>query len=355
MAAKRTEEGRQPEQQQDKVSSDGQMRGSSDADSGPPRPDLMLNLWVSWLEKYFGAARDWIDTDKPWWSVTADEVSGKMLAGGVKQLNDILLQDPILRSIDQMWNANPLREVVPVDWAEITRALRTVWLYSSRTPAKGMAAVTELNLTLWRSAIDAWTEASKGWWGLAGPDSSQESAPPRSDKRFAAPEWHNNPIYRTLRELYLVASDWLLKQGEIEGMDEAERQRLNFHLRQFVDAMSPALLLVSNPTALRRAMETGGASLAEGARNLLNDLKEHRLSIVDLTAFAPGRNLALTPGQVVHRNHLMELIQYAPTTETVHETPLLIVPHWINKYYILDMQPKNSMVRYLECVRKLCS
>ena len=82
-------------------------------------------------------------------------------------------------------------------------------------------------------------------------------------------------------------------------------------------------------------------------RNLLNDLKEGRLSIVDLTAFAPGRNLALTPGKVVHRNRLIELIQYAPTTKTVHATPLLIVPHWINRYYILDMQPKNSMVRYL--------
>ena len=101
---------------------------------------------------------------------------------------------------------------------------------------------------------------------MAGTDQSQGSATAPSDKRFAAPEWHNNPIYRTLKELYLLASDWLLKQGEIEGMDEAERQRLNFHLRQFVDAMSPSLLLVSNPAALHRAMETGGASLAEGAQ-----------------------------------------------------------------------------------------
>ena len=270
-----------------------------------------------------------------------------MLAGGVKQFSDIIAKDPILGSIDQMWNANPLREVVPIDWAEITRALRTVWLHSLRKPEKAIAAVAELNMTLWRSTIDTWNEAGQRWWGLAGTDQSQGSATAPSDKRFAAPEWRNNPIYRTLKELYLLASDWLLKQGEIEGMDEAERQRLNFHLRQFVDAMSPSLLLVSNPAALRRAMETGGASLADGARNLLNDLKEGRLSIVDLTAFAPGRNLALTPGKVVHRNRLIELIQYAPTTETVHETPLLIVPHWINKYYILDMQPKNSMVRYL--------
>jgi polyhydroxyalkanoate synthase len=279
--------------------------------------------------------------------VTTDELAGTLLAGGMKQFNDILAKDPILHAIDHMWDANPLREVVPVDWAEIARALRTIWLHSLRKPEKAIAAVGELNLTLWRSAIDIWAEAGKRWWGLAGADSPQGSAPPPSDKRFAAPEWLSNPFYRVIQELYLLASDWMLKQGEIEGMDEAERQRLNFHLRQFVDATSPALLLISNPVALRRAMETGGASLADGARNLLKDLKEGRLSIVDLTAFAPGRNLALTPGKVVHRNRLMELIQYAPTAETVHEIPLLIVPHWINKYYILDMQSKNSMVRYL--------
>ncbi|HKI17687.1 MAG TPA: class I poly(R)-hydroxyalkanoic acid synthase [Isosphaeraceae bacterium] len=347
MAAKRRNRRRQQELPQNEVASEGPSQGRSEPDSGPPPPDMTLGLWVSWLEQNFGAARDWIGSDKPWWQVTADELAGKILAGGVKQLDDILAKDPILHAIDQMWNANPLRDVVPIDWGEITRALRTVWLHSLRKPEKAIAAVAELNLTLWRSALDTWTEASQRWWGLAGADSPQGSVPPPSDKRFAAPEWLNNPIYRTLKELYLLASDWLLKQGDIEGMDEAERQRLNFHLRQFVDAMSPALLLVSNPAALRRAMETGGASLAEGARNLLNDLKEGRLSIVDLTAFAPGRNLALTPGKVVHRNRLMELIQYAPTTATVHETPLLIVPHWINKYYILDMQPKNSMVRYL--------
>ncbi|MBV8611943.1 MAG: class I poly(R)-hydroxyalkanoic acid synthase [Singulisphaera sp.] len=348
MATERTDEGRrQPMPRQDEAPSGGGKQGGGAADSSPPQPDMMLGVWVSWMERNFAAARDWINSDKPWWGVTPDDLTGDMLAGGVKQLNEILAKDPLLSSIDQMWNANPLREVVPINWAEITRALRTVWLHSLRKPEKAMASVAELNLTLWRSAMDTWNEAGKRWWGMAGTSQPQGSATAPSDKRFAAPEWQNNPIYRTLRDLYLLASDWLLKQGELEGLDEAERQRLNFHLRQFVDAMSPALLLVSNPAALRRAIETGGASLAEGARNLLNDLKEGRLSIVDLTAFAPGRNLAMTPGKVVHRNRLMELIQYAPTTETVHETPLLIVPHWINKYYILDMQPKNSMVRYL--------
>ena len=168
------------------------------------------------------------------------------------------------------------------------------------------------------------------------------------DKRFAAPEWHTNPAYRTLKEVYLLASDWLLKQSDADDdLDEAERQRINFHLRQFVDAMSPTLMLMSNPAALHKAIETGGASVVAGARNLMTDLKAGRLSMVDAEAFAPGRNLALTPGKVVHRNRLIELIQYAPTTEKVHKTPLLILGPWINKYYILDMQPKNSMVRYL--------
>ena len=118
--------------------------------------------------------------------------------------------------------------------------------------------------------------------------------------------------------MYLLASDFLIRHGkEVEDLDEAERERLTFHLRQFVDAMSPTLLLVSNPVALRRAMETGGASLADGAHNLLHDLREGRLSMVDATAFEPGRNLAMTPGKVVLRNRLIELIQYAPTTEKV--------------------------------------
>ena len=246
-----------------------------------------------------------------------------------------------------MWNANPMREVVPVDWAEIARALRTIWLRSLARPGTSLRSAAELNARLWQTAID---QLERGRPALVGLGRSRRPADAKKggDKRFAAPEWHENPVYRTLKEMYLLASDWLLEHGQtVEAGSDAERQRLNFHLRQFVDAMSPTLLLVSNPAALRRAMETGGASLADGAQNLLSDLKEGRLCMVDPTAFAPGRNLALTPGKVVHRNRLIELIQYEPTTETVHAAPLLIMPPWINKYYILDMQPKNSMVRHL--------
>ncbi|HVF01784.1 MAG TPA: hypothetical protein VNA27_10685, partial [Rubrobacteraceae bacterium] len=131
-------------------------------------------------------------------------------------------------------------------------------------------------------------------------------------------------------------------QGETE-----EQRRLKFHLKQFVDAMAPANFFLTNPAAIRRAIETGGTSLADGARNLASDLEEGRLSMVDADAFEVGENLATTPGKVVYRNELIELIQYEPKTERVHETPLLFLPPWINKYYILDLSEKNSFVKYL--------
>ncbi len=281
---------------------------------------------------------------KPWWQgVLAEGGDAGDLAAGTTKLKELLEHDPLLRSVDRMWNANPFHDIVPIDWAEITHALRTVWLQSLGSPA-ALNAAMHLNEELWRSTLGTWTEAAKGWWGIPVPQKSSGSG---SDKRFAAPEWTTNPFYRSLKEAYLLASDWLLKYADTVAADDTERKRLAFHLRQFVDAMSPTLLLMTNPAAMRRAMETGGASLADGARNLVSDLKEGRLSMVDTTAFAPGRNLALTPGKVVYRNRLIELIQYAPATETTHEIPLLILPPWINKYYILDMQPKNSLVRYL--------
>ncbi len=321
-------------------------RASEPAATGlfPAAPDAMLGLWASWMEDAFRSAQTWTQAGPAWWQLTPAGPSGKEITPGIEQLAGFLAHDPYLRSIDQLWNANPLHDVVPVDWAEIARALRWLWLRALRDPTKAMSSATQLGADALRSAADIWNEWGGRWWGGTGPGEAGGTA---SDKRFAAPEWHTNPAYRALKDMYLLASDWLLKQGDAEDLSPAERHRLRFHLRQFVDAMSPSLLLMSNPAALRRAIETGGTSLTDGARNLLADLKAGRLSMVDESAFAPGRNLALTPGKVVHRSKLIELIQYAPTTPTVHSVPLLIVPPWINKFYILDMQPKNSMVRFL--------
>ncbi len=303
-------------------------------------PDAVLGLWSNWMEKASSQAQTMIQPMAGNW----DAMAGSVMSDNLDQIRRAIADDATLRQIDQMWNANPLRAVVPVDWAAVSAALRTVWLRALRHPGTLAKAAVEMNAAILRSAADAWAEATRAWMGGGAP---APAVPKSADKRFAAPDWHTNPAYRTLKDAYLLASDWLLHQGEADDMEPAERQRLQFHLRQFVDAMSPALMLVSNPVALRRAMETGGASVASGLQNLMADLKEGRLSMVDETAFAPGRNLALSPGKVVHRNKLIELIQYSPSTEQAHAIPLLILPPWINKFYILDLQPKNSMVAYL--------
>ncbi len=259
----------------------------------------------------------------------------------------VFADNPALASIDRLWNANPLHQLVPIDWAGIAYSLRVVWLRSLARPDRTMALAAEFNAKVLRSAFDAWSEMTRPWWGM-GAEAPQTQPSGAGDKRFAAREWQENPAFRLLKDFYLLASDCLLESADATGAndDEAER-RINFHLRQFISAMSPSLLLLSNPVALRRAMETGGASLADGMRNLLSDLQKGSLSMTDATAFAPGRNLAMSPGKVVYRNRLIELIQYAPTTASVHSTPILILPPWINKFYILDMQPRSSMVKYL--------
>lgn len=318
-------------------------------------PETALGLWLAWVRGHRGApaaqalgfgAAPGTGGQAPWLA-TLDATASEGPTAALGRLATVLGQDPLLGAIDRAWNANPLRDVIPVDWAEVVRALRTVWLRRLADPVRTVPAAAELNARMLQAAVEAWNDAAARWWGLRTSAAPQPGSLGAGDKRFDAPEWHANPVYRTLKDLYLLAADFLLQEGEAEDLDPAERQRLRFHLEQFVNATSPTLLLFANPVAVRRALETGGASIADGARNLLNDLAAGRLSMVDATAFAPGRNLATTPGKVVYRNRLIELIQYAPRTEKVHATPLLFIPPWINKYYILDMQPKNSFVRYL--------
>src|SRR3954469_14447241 len=158
-----------------------------------PGPDVMLGVWASWMDRMADPAQT-AGHGKPWWQMTTDASTPDVLAGGVRQLEEGLSKDPTLRSIDQMWNANPLREVVPIDWAEIARALRTVWLRSLRKPETAKAIV-DFNADLWRSALQVWHEAGQRWLGLASSTPTQGPVSAGADKRFAAPEWHANPVY----------------------------------------------------------------------------------------------------------------------------------------------------------------
>jgi polyhydroxyalkanoate synthase len=167
-----------------------------------------------------------------------------------------------------------------------------------------------------------------------------------SDRRFSAEAWQQDPRYAALAQGYLRFSQ-LTSQGLAAApLDERSKAQVSFALRQVMDAMSPANCLATNPEALQTALDSGGASLVEGARLFLADLAQGRIAMTDNEAFEVGRNLATTPGSVVFENELLQLIQYTPTTAKVHKRPLLIVPPCINKFYILDLQPENSLVAH---------
>ncbi len=253
--------------------------------------------------------------------------------------------DPLMSALGKLWEANPASNIVPLDWKGISEALQTLWQREMSDPARAVERAAEYSRRLVEATTAAWTDAATRFWGLPRQQQEEKSRP---DKRFSAPEWESNPYYQMLRDSYLLASDYLVRAAEEGAPEDSEQERrLSFHLKQFVEAMAPANLLLTNPAALRRVLETGGVSLVDGARNLAADLKEGRLSMVDASAFRVGENLATSPGKVVYRNELIELIQYEPRTAQVREVPILFVPPWINKYYILDLSEKNSLVRYL--------
>jgi polyhydroxyalkanoate synthase subunit PhaC len=172
-------------------------------------------------------------------------------------------------------------------------------------------------------------------------------APAPDDHRFDAPEWHCVAWFSWLRQAYLIHADYVRARAALLPLPAPDAARLMFYLRQYLDALAPTNFLAGNPEATKRALETGGTSLVHGAANLVADLRRGRITMSDPDAFEVGRNLAVTPGSVVFRNELIELLQYAATTPTVARRPLVIVPPCINKCYILDLRPEDSFVRHV--------
>jgi polyhydroxyalkanoate synthase len=187
-------------------------------------------------------------------------------------------------------------------------------------------------------------EKQRALWNALASGRPAGAAP--QDRRFAARAWRENAYFDYLRQSYLLAAEYLERLVEVAALEGQAKERLRFSVRQWLDAMSPANFAATNPEVLRLAQETRGESLARGLANLMADAGRGRISQTDEAAFEVGRNLAATPGAVVHENALMQLIQYAPATAEVGKRPLVMVPPCINKFYILDLQPQNSLVRY---------
>jgi polyhydroxyalkanoate synthase subunit PhaC len=210
------------------------------------------------------------------------------------------------------------------------------------------ATLMQAQVSLWQDYLRLWQTTGMR---LLGQQPEPVIEPERGDRRFRDPAWDDHALFDFIKQSYLLTSRWMVGTvNEVDGFDDKTKQKIDFYTRQFVDAMAPSNFVATNPEVLRATIESQGANLLRGLKNLLEDLErgKGRLSIkmTDLEAFELGRNLALTPGKVVYQTDLMQLIQYQPTTEQVHRRPLLIVPPWINKFYILDLQPKNSFIKY---------
>jgi polyhydroxyalkanoate synthase len=207
-------------------------------------------------------------------------------------------------------------------------------------------AVANAQIDLFNDSMTVWRHAAERMFLMR-----EKDAEPATDKRFKHPDWTENATFSFIRESYLVAAKSLLfSVRDVKGLDPVKAKKVDFYTRQFVDAMSPSNFVATNPEVLTTTLETGGQNLLHGLENLLADLDrgEGRLSITmtDMKSFRLGENIAGTPGKVVYQNELMQLIQYAPSTPEVRCRPLLIVPPWINKFYVLDLQPKNSFIKW---------
>jgi polyhydroxyalkanoate synthase len=215
----------------------------------------------------------------------------------------------------------------------------------SSMPGLGVAAPAGGDPMQWmNSGAEAWAKGLEAWSQMLGQFSAAGEA---RDRRFGSPEWKENPIFDTVRQSYLAISEKMLGTvEEIEGLDDGARDRLRFATKGFVDAMSPANFAATNPEVMKRTLDTKGENLLAGLKNMLSDISRGQVTQSPEGAFELGRNLATTPGKVIHETRLFQLIQYTPTTEEVLETPLVIFPPWINRFYILDLTPEKSFVKW---------
>jgi polyhydroxyalkanoate synthase len=209
------------------------------------------------------------------------------------------------------------------------------------------AHLVQAQIGFWQDYMTLWQNTTRRLMGIE----SQPVIDAPGDKRFKDHAWKEHEVFDFIRQSYLLSARYVQDVvRHVDGLDDKTAKKVDFYSRQFMDAMSPSNFLLTNPEVLRKTRESGGENLIKGLNNLLGDLERGRgrlsIKMTDMDAFKLGENIAVSPGKVVFQNELMQLIQYAPSTETVLRRPLLIVPPWINKFYILDLRPKNSFVRW---------
>ncbi len=208
--------------------------------------------------------------------------------------------------------------------------------------------ILELQGKFWNDYMSLWQTTAQKMMGQSADDVIE---PAKGDRRFKGEDWNNNPPFDHIKQAYLLASKFTLEAvRQTDGLEEKTAEKVDFYTRQFIDALAPTNFLATNPEVIRETVETGGANLLKGLSNLLDDLERGkgrlRIKMTDLDRFKLGENVAVSKGAVVFQNDLMQLLQFSPTTEQVFKRPLLIMPPWINKYYILDLRESNSFIKW---------
>ncbi|MEM7042548.1 MAG: class I poly(R)-hydroxyalkanoic acid synthase [Pseudomonadota bacterium] len=252
------------------------------------------------------------------------------------------------RAVGQFWQRQ-LKEQAEggfslVDAQTVSKAFFDFGAKLMADPAK----LAEAQMAFWQGQTDLWQHMMQR---AQGDVSDPLVEPERGDRRFKDQAWSDELLFDYIKQSYLLSADWMRDLvDKVDDQDPETHERVAFYTRQFISAMSPSNFAATNPAVLEKAKATGGQNLIEGLKHLLEDLERGKgrlkISMVDEEAFTVGENVAASDGQVVFQNELMQLVQYAPTTETVFKRPLLLVPPWINKFYILDLQPKNSFIRH---------
>src|SRR6056297_880199 len=279
-----------------------------------------------------------------------DDGSGKSVPGinenlgKVEQLSQRLVQVLAARNPADPSLSSPSNDL-------LTKAVTSYWTEMLENPGR----MYEQQLEYWGKSVRHFMEAQQSMLrGGAAPEADEDEPDPLAgDKRFSNPLWDSHPFFRYIKQQYALNAQSIEQAlADIdEDLPDKDRKRIDYFAHQIIDMMSPTNFLGTNPDALEKAVETEGESLVRGLENLVADLEanhgEMLVRLADESAFELGRNIATTPGEVVYRNRMMELIQYAPATEQVHETPVVIFPPWINKYYVLDLKPENSLIKWI--------
>ena len=257
------------------------------------------------------------------------------LAGLAERTHKVMAEFLQRQAADQAENPDPLN---------IGNAFVQMTAHLVQNPEK----LWEMQAAFWQDYAKLWANSMRKFWGI---ESKPVIEPAPGDRRFKDREWSENAAFDFIKQSYLLAARHIEETAHsTNGLDDKTKQKVDFYTKQFVDAMAPSNFAMTNPEVVRATIESKGDNLVRGLKNLLDDIERGKgrldIKMTDYEAFEVGKNMAVTPGKVVYQNDLIQLIQYTPTTPTVAKRPLLIVPPWINKFYILDLREKNSFIKW---------